>query len=407
MKLVLDTSVLIQNTEWLNKNIENYDYIISSIVADELDNQKESDNRKRAFNGRTGLRFIEANEDNIEFVVADIVFGLPEGFDLNNNDNKILSCAIKEKAKLATKDRGLKIKALACGVECIKFKEEVEANLDGYKIFEWDCSDSVISAKLNELAEDDSNNIFELEINEFAILKNTSIPIFDEDGITKDFKVQSILQWNGVKNIPVKYKNINNSFSGKVLPRNIEQKMLFSIMQNENIKIKLCSGGYGSGKDYVQLTNSLELIQKGKYDKIIWFRNNVNVRGIQEMGFLPGTFEEKSSPYSAVLDDIIGEQFGTDMFITNGTLEIGNLGAIRGRTFKNSILFLTEMQNCSTEIIQLLISRAGEGSIVVMNGDFKQIDSIGYGESCIKETVEVLKGRPEFGSQRQTRIWMD
>ena len=397
-KLVLDTSVLIQNNEWLEDNITEYQYIVCSQVCDELDYQKESEIPKRAFMGRTGLRFIEKHENEVKFVIADVCDNLPNGFDLDNHDNKILSCAVRENAILATKDRGLRIKAESIGVKCLKFESyNEEANFDGYKIFEWDCTSDENSKKLNDLVTDDKVNVFELDTNEFAILKDTSRPIFTNNGITNNFETKAIIQWNGIKNIQNKYKNINNSFSGKIQPRNIQQKMLFSLMQNEDIKIKLCSGTYGSGKDFVQLTNSLDLIQKGKYDKIVWFRNNVNVKGIQEMGFLPGTYEEKTAPYSAVLDDILGDQYGTDMFLGNGQLEIGNLGAIRGRTFKNSILFLTEMQNCSKEVIQLLLSRVGEGSILVMNGDFMQIDNVRHGESCIKETIEILKGQPEFG----------
>jgi phosphate starvation-inducible PhoH-like protein len=115
------------------------------------------------------------------------------------------------------------------------------------------------------------------------------------------------------------------------------------------------------------------------------------------MGYLPGSFEEKSKPFLAILDDILGEQFGTEMFIASGKLEIGNLGAVRGRTFKNSIIFLTEMQNCSIEVIQLLVSRLGENSILVMNGDFRQIDDVKHGESSVRETINVLAGQEEFG----------
>jgi len=397
-KLVLDTSVLIQNNEWLEKNINEYQYIICSVVADELDNQKESSEPKRAFNGRTGLRFIEKNEENLEFVVADVVDGLPEGFDLHNNDNKIISCAKREGAILATKDRGLKIKAKAIGLECVELDDESkEINYDGYHVFYWDCMNDDVANKLNNLAKDPKNNIFNLQVNEFAILKDTSRPLFDEDGIKNDYEIQGILQWNGEEIINLKYKDIKNDFIGKVKPRNIQQKMLFSLMQNDDITIKLCSGGYGTGKDYCMLTNALDLIQKNKYDKIVWFRNPVNVKGIKESGFLPGTFLEKQEPFSAVLDDILGEQYGTEMFLSNGKLEIGNLGAVRGRTFKNSIIMLTEMQNCTTDIIQLLISRVGEDSIFIMNGDYHQLDDVRHNHSSVAETIEVLSGQKEFG----------
>ena len=371
--------------------------IICSTVASECDNQKESEIPKRSYNGRKSLRFIEKYEDKLTFVVSDNCDMLPSNFDKDSNDNKILNCAIRNDASILTLDRGMKIKALALGIECIDINsKEEEVNYEGYKVFEWDCSNPIIAYKLNDLAVNESNNIFEIGVNEFAILKDVNRPIFDEDGITKDYEIQSILQWDGVKYNVLKYKNINNSFT-KVSPRNLEQKLAFALMQNDSITVKILSGIHGSGKDIIMLSNALELIQKGKYDKIVWFRNATNIRGIKELGFLPGDVLEKMAPYSAVLDDILGEKFGTEMFLANGKLEIGNLGAVRGRTFKNSIMILTEMQNCSTEIIQLLISRVGEGSILCMNGDFKQIDDVVVGDSCIRETIEVLHGHPKFG----------
>jgi len=397
-KIVVDTSVLIQDSHYLEELIKENTLIIPSILADELDNMKEASDNKRAYNGRTGLRFIDKYEADLTFTVVDIAIGLPEGFDVNNNDNKILSIAKQMDAKIATRDRGMKIKAMACSIGIIDLEDSYdEINLLGYKVFEWDCSDEEIADKLNDLAEDDTNNIFELDINEFAILKDTNRPIFTEDGISDGYQVQAIVQWNGKKIIPLKYKDVNNTFTGKVKPRNLEQKMLFSLMQNEKITIKVCSGGYGAGKDFVMLSNALEMVEKHKYEKIIWFRNPVNVRGIKETGSLPGSFQEKLEPYSAVLDDILGASYGTEMFLQSGKLEIGNLGAVRGRTFKDSIIYLTEMQNCSPEIIQLLLSRVGEGSILVMNGDYKQIDDTKHNVSSISETVRVLHGIEKFG----------
>ena len=390
IKVVLDTSALIQCQLEIEKMINDdcYELFISSIVASELDNMKESDGSRRSFNGRSALRFIKKNED---------VFTYIEAKEFSLNDDAIIQTAIDNKASIMTKDMGMWIKCKAKKITIVEIKSEEEVNYNGYRIFEWDCMDDAIAEKLNLLAEDSTNNIFNLEMNEFAILKDTSRPIFNEDGISDDFEVQAIMQWDGSNIINMKYKNINNSFVGKVYPRNIQQKMLFSLMQNDKIKIILASGAYGSGKDYVQLSNALELVQKNKYDKIVWFRNNVNVKGIKEMGYLPGSFEEKSKPFSAILDDILGEQFGTEMFIASGKLEIGNLGAVRGRTFKNSIIFLTEMQNCSIEVIQLLVSRLGENSILVMNGDFRQIDDVKHGESSVRETINVLAGQEEFG----------
>jgi len=400
-KIVVDTSALIQGGEILERLIKNNTLIIPSTAIDELDNQKESSDSRRAFNGRTGLRFLKAHEKEVEYVVSDIVTDLPHTYDLQNNDNRIISVALYLNASLATFDMGMKYKAISLGIECIDMGvgnyNKKDVGLLGYKTIEWDCSEKEIADKLNELAMDDTSNIFELLTNEFVILKDTSRPLFTEDGIQNDFEIQAIMQWDGNKMIPIKYKNIDNHYVGKVKPRNIQQKMLFSLMQNEDITIKLCSGGYGVGKDYCMMTNALELLSKNKYDRIVWFRNPVNVKGIAEVGFLPGDFLEKSLPYTAILDDILGENFGTEMFLKSNKLEIGNLGAVRGRTFKNSIIYLTEMQNCSTEIIQLLLSRVGEGSILVLNGDFKQIDAVQHSVSSIKETVEVLGGIGKFG----------
>jgi len=405
-KVVLDSSAIINYAKKLEEMRELYKFIVPTTVVDELDNMKESDSPRRKFMGRTGLRFLENNENYIEYIVTDKVKEktLPEDFDKGLNDNKIISCAVDINALLATQDRGMKIKANSLNIEILELENDKNVNYDGYKVFTWDCQDKKIAIELEKMANDDTINIFELEPNQFAVLKDTNQPLFDEDGIKDEYKVIAITQWTGEKNIPMKVSDINCSFLGKVKPRNLEQKMLLSILQNKNINIVLTSGTYGTGKDYLMLSQAVNMVQKGDVDKIVWFRNPVQVKGVQELGFLKGSLYDKLEPYSAVLDDILGAQFGTDIFLSNGTLEIGFLGAVRGRTFTKTLVILTEAQNCSKEIIQLLISRLGEGSRIFINGDYNQIDDVYDNGSSIAQTIEVLTGVQEFGHIKLKKV---
>jgi PhoH-like ATPase len=196
----------------------------------------------------------------------------------------------------------------------------------------------------------------------------------------------------------VHYTTVSNDYLGTIKPRNTEQNLVLDMLQDKSTKVKLVKGVYGSGKDYLMLSQALSLVQKGKFDKIIFIRPNITVADLPDIGALPGTADEKLSWTLGPLLDTVGGQEGVGMLIHGGQLEVVPLLFIRGRSFENSIIYVTEGQNMTTEIVKLVIGRIGEGSELWINADNHQTDKkVFEKDNGVKKMVEKLVGHPMFG----------
>ena len=236
-----------------------------------------------------------------------------------------------------------------------------------------------------KLYEHPNDNIFNCLNNQYLIIPN-------ENGGFDNFK------WVDNNFKKLSYKQINNSFINKIKPRNIQQECAFDLLQDRNITIKILTGRFGSGKTFLMVSNALQLISDGKFEKIVWVRNNINVKDTKDIGALPGTELEKLLPYVMPLADHVGGVNGIEMLIHQNKLEVQHLGFIRGRDIKNSIIMCSEAENLTKQHVQLLIGRVGEGSNLWLDGDFKQTDSKVFEEnSGLNIAIDRLKGNPLFG----------
>lgn len=226
----------------------------------------------------------------------------------------------------------------------------------------------------------------EFKENEYLIAKDCSGTIVDK-----------LQQKNGrLERIP--YQTLNNNYIGKIKPRNAQQELTIDLLLDPDTKIKVIKGVYGSGKDYLMLAAALQLIEKGKFDKMVFIRPNVSVRGLPDIGALPGTADEKLSWTLAPLWDKVGGEEGVAMMLHNKILESVPLLFIRGRSFENSIVYVTEGQNMTTEIAKLVIGRLGEGSELWINADTHQTDKKMFDEdNGVNKMIEKLSGNPLFG----------
>lgn len=214
----------------------------------------------------------------------------------------------------------------------------------------------------------------------------------------RDNEIADSFRWNGTHFVRAPYKVINNLFSGKVKPRNIQQQLAVDMLYNNDITIKMIAGRFGSGKTYLMCAAALELVDKGKFEKIVYVRNNVEVKNSKPIGHLPGTYNEKLLPFAMPLADHIGGADSLEIMMNQGKVEIVHLGFIRGRDIKNSIIMCSEIENMTKEHIQLLIGRVGEGSALWLDGDVKQVDmEIFQQNSGMQIALEKLKGHPKFG----------
>ena len=229
-------------------------------------------------------------------------------------------------------------------------------------------------------------NIYDSILNEYLIIRKS-------DGEVVDYR-----KWNGEEYVVVSYKIINSHYMGKIKPRNPHQVLAFNMLQDKDVTIKVISGKFGSGKDYLMIANALKLIDEGKFDKLLYIRNAIGVKDANELGFLPGSKLEKLLPYAMPLADHLGGETGLEMQMMAGTIEVEHLGYIRGRDIKNTIIYVSEAENLTKEHVQLLIGRVGEGSALWINGDFKQTDSALFRmNNGLMSTVQKLAGHEKFG----------
>lgn len=205
-------------------------------------------------------------------------------------------------------------------------------------------------------------------------------------------------KWNGSELKIVNSMPIHTEWMGKVAPRNKEQQIALDLLRDSNTTIKVLTGRFGSGKTYLMTCMALSLLEAKVFDRILYLRNNVQVRDVPDIGFLPGDVNEKLIGYAMPLADALGGVEGLQHMIGKGKIEIVPLGMIRGRDFKNSLILCSECENLTRQQVQLIIGRVGEGSHLWFDGDKKQVDKAVFeknnGLDCL---IDKLKGHPRFG----------
>jgi len=157
--------------------------------------------------------------------------------------------------------------------------------------------------------------------------------------------------------------------------RSANQKQYLEMLQDEATSIVLAIGPAGTGKTMLAVQNGIKMYQEGLVDKIIVTRPAVSVD--EDLGFLPGTLNEKMAPRTRPIFDVLGEYYQTKdiaKMLDEGVIEISPLAYMRGRTFKNAYIIADECQNTTINQMKMLLTRLGEGSKMVVTGDLAQAD---------------------------------
>jgi phosphate starvation-inducible protein PhoH and related proteins len=160
-------------------------------------------------------------------------------------------------------------------------------------------------------------------------------------------------------------------------PRNKNQAIYLQKLQDESKNIVLAIGPAGTGKTLLAVQNGIRQFQEGKVDKIIVTRPAVSVD--EDLGFLPGTLNEKMAPWTRPIFDVLGEYYqqkDIENMLYENVIEISPLAYMRGRTFKNAYIIADEMQNATQNQMKMLLTRLGEGSKMVVTGDLAQADRL-------------------------------
>ena len=169
------------------------------------------------------------------------------------------------------------------------------------------------------------------------------------------------------------YKNAAaKEVSGLVPVNNKQKELLDSLKSNNQIFIL---GPAGTGKTYVTATYAADLYTLKEIDRIVITRPHVAVG--KDIGFLPGSLEEKTYPWALPVLDVLQKHLGkgtVDTAIKNGNIEMAPLALMRGRSFDNAFIIVDETQNITIHELKMLLTRVGEGSKIVLNGDAQQSD---------------------------------
>jgi phosphate starvation-inducible PhoH-like protein len=169
------------------------------------------------------------------------------------------------------------------------------------------------------------------------------------------------------------YKNADNKRTSGLVPKTDKQAEFLDALKSSSQVLVL--GPAGTGKTYVTATYAADLYTLKEIDKIVITRPHVAVG--KDIGFLPGTLEEKTYPWALPVLDVLEKHWGKGMLetaIKNGNVEMAPLALMRGRSFENSFIIVDESQNITTHELKMLLTRVGEGSTIVLNGDVQQSD---------------------------------
>jgi PhoH-like ATPase len=398
---VLDTSVLLYDKEAIH-GFQGNDIVMPLPVLEELDKFKDrsgviGDHARYVNRFLDNLRSLDKEDgwyvlDDIRYrfeLSSEIHDAIPEGFDIGYNDNILLGCTMFlqktcEQVVLITKDINLRVKADAVGVAVEDYKrdrvEKEVADLKGWTEVNVEVPELNLfhqEKKLEHLGDE------ELRENMFCILKSwegSGLGIFKNGWIHK--------LWNEEINGPIHLR-----------PRNSEQRFALEALMDPNIPLVTLTGLAGSGKTFLTLMAALsQMKHPGRasgvhalsedfekagleisgYDRLVISRTLQHV-GNRDLGYLPGTLEEKMAPWlMPILDNVRVAFNDTSYFermVEKGEIEIAPIPYIRGRTFQNCILIVDEAQNATIHELKTIITRMGTGSKLVLLGDVDQIDT--------------------------------
>lgn len=416
---IIDTNVMIHDPEFMY-NFSDNNITIPLLCIEELDNLKRREGLV-GFHARTVAKnlkkIMEKGDINkgvklgngtlirveLNHMNTDV---LPNGFDVNKNDSKILAVVkniqnIDDRTIFVTKDLYMAIKGRSLGIEVQDYKND---KIDIDKIYK--------GYKEVELLSEDINKIYSEGLAIPDYLNETFYPNEFVHIKSSDKPNHCVLaRYDGKKIVPLKY--VNETAWG-LTPLNREQKMAFELLMNPDIHFVTITGGAGSGKTILATATALQnVIETNKYRKIVFVRPVVAAGN--DIGYLPGTEREKLKPWMGSFYDAIeslsdiketskhstgGKPTFTvedfiDQFRHRGVIETKTFTYMRGRTFTNSLIIVDEAQEMTPHLAKLMLTRAGENSKFVFLGDpsDNQIDNnyVDAKSNGLVYTVEKMK----------------
>ncbi len=405
---ILDTSVLLADPAAMSR-FDEHEVVLPVVVITELEGKRH--HPELGYFARKALRFLDdlrvqhgrldepipmgEGTLRVELNHSD-PSGLPAGFRLGDNDTRILTVAQNLASEgydvvLVSKDLPMRIKAASIGLAAEEYRAELVAESDA----SWTGMDEL------QVTTEDVEALF-------------------EHGSTDLEEARDLPTHTGLRLLTSK-----GSALGRVLPdksvrlvrgdrevfglhgRSAEQRIALDLLMDPEIGIVSLGGRAGTGKSALALCAGLEaVLERRQHRKVIVFRPLYAVGG-QDLGYLPGTENEKMGPWAQAVYDTLGAVTTPEVIeevLDRGMLEVLPLTHIRGRSLHDAFVIVDEAQSLERGVLLTVLSRIGANSRVVLTHDIAQRDNLRVGRhDGVVAVVEKLKGHPLFAHVTLTR----
>ena len=393
---VLDTNVLLNDPRSIFK-FDEHDIVIPISVIEEVDKFKKDmseigrnarevsrilDRLRERGTLSSGIRITDKTDSGQLFIYLGNNSNLVPDVLVDNTDNQILGVALTLRKQFAsernviivTRDSNLRIKADAFGIQAEDFEADKLDIADFYTGIQRVTVDATIISEYYSNREVKLENV-SLSPNQFVVM---------EDGQDSNQFVYGLFDGHAET---VRMLEPNSEGVWGIYPRNVEQTFALEALLEDNIKLVTLTGGAGTGKTLLAIAAGLaKTTDEDEYQKLLVARPIFPLG--RDVGFLPGDLEEKLNPWMQPIFDnlelLLGGGFASrtkrfsksyQELINQGMLAIEPLTYIRGRSLPNQFFIVDEAQNLTPHEIKTILTRAGEGTKVVLTGDPYQIDN--------------------------------
>jgi PhoH-like ATPase len=386
---LLDTNVYMTDAEALFK-FEDNNIIIPTIILDEIDRHKGRQDSAGA-NARYFNRILDSlrkdgslyegislgeNKGMIKVVACDNAHHLPAGFDKNHSDNKMLAAALSlgKEVIIVSRDINFRVKCDAVGLSCEGY--ENERVVDNAEDLYSGIADLLVpSEEIDKLYQGldlvlSATKEKDLHLNQYLVL-----------GAEENPKQTILVRYMGEGRPLRRLHNLKDEIWG-LRARNKEQEFALDALMDPDIKLVTLVGRAGSGKTLISIAAGMEQVIQARSHKTTFTKLMVSkpVESVgKDIGFLPGSLEEKLGPWLAPIKDnleaLMGDKAAMETYMEQGIIEIEAITFIRGRSIANAYMIIDEAQNLNVHEIKTILTRVAEGTKIVLTGDIQQIDN--------------------------------
>ncbi|PWJ26269.1 PhoH-like ATPase [Branchiibius hedensis] len=397
---VLDTSVLLSDPRAFTRFAE-HEVVLPVVVVTELEGKRH--HPELGYFARSALRFLDDLRVQHGRLDAPVPLNdggtlrvelnhtdpqsLPSGFRLGDNDTRILAVARNlanegHDVTVVSKDLPMRVKASAVGMNAEEYRAELAVDSGWTGITEIEVGDAEMGSLYDE---------GRLELASAAELPcHTGVVLLGPRGsalgrVTPDKSVRLV-------------RGDRDAFG--LHGRSAEQRIALDLLLDPDVGIISLGGRAGTGKSALALCAGLEsVMERRQHSKVIVFRPLYAVGG-QELGYLPGTENEKMGPWAQAVFDTLSAVVSREVVeevVDRDLLEVLPLTHIRGRSLHDAFVIVDEAQSLERNVLLTVLSRIGQNSRVVLTHDVAQRDNLRVGRhDGVAAVIEKLKGHPLF-----------